>query len=198
MEIQSKFKMLAGSIAVGIIAIAFFIWPTPYSYGTTTNQFWRVHRIYGVKEVATADGWQNIEEYELVQKARRDRIDEELAETIAVRKTGRSLDNVELGNVKKSTLFSRIRFYNEKMSYQLTIKPLDNQIEQAFRIHKNSVITVILLTESGFELKRFDPENCNLTVDGKGGYESIECAGDLSVSEDTYDQISTLSASWAW
>ena len=45
--------------AAAILALVFgwLVWPTPYIYSTEGQNFYRAHRLSGVTEEATTDGW---------------------------------------------------------------------------------------------------------------------------------------------
>jgi len=50
-------KLGVGLLVVGALGFAWLGWPTPYLYGDTNGEIYRVNRFTGIKQFTTADGW---------------------------------------------------------------------------------------------------------------------------------------------
>lgn len=91
MSPASKSRLRYTGIAVAVVAVFYFVWPTPYEYTRKPPDIFRVNRFTGVRETATTDGWERDSE-----------IQAKLAKAVAARK---AVEEADLAALTKAKVF---------------------------------------------------------------------------------------------
>jgi hypothetical protein len=91
----------------------------------------------------------------------------------------------------KYALYFKIRYYKDRLLYQIEMKPYDETIT-----YKSSTIHILLTDIIGFTLEEIIPSTWTTVVDEKGKKISMSASGSLPMTLDNFMEIEQWSPRW--
>ncbi len=91
----------------------------------------------------------------------------------------------------KYTLYFKIRYYKDRLLYQIEMKPYDDTVS-----YKASTVEISLTDMMGFSLEQIRPATWTTIVDEKGKKVSMSASGSLPMTLDNFMEIIQWSPRW--